>query len=455
MPQHAPAADAARRPRRALTALEEWHDARPRASIATARGWWWGAFVVASFVWMSNPTVFLVTYYTALTDARDWALVVMVVSLPFLRLPRIPWPWVLFLVLGVLSRFWTINDLHTYITNTVYLQISAIAVIVASNCGPRLVCWCMGLGGVAVGVLSIHAYRLEVPGASYGGVNGAGEGVTVFAGIGTSENILAYTIVLALAATLALGLPERRGARAAWLAVLAFEATILWLAGSGTGYFTALAVALTALLALVWSRTGRERHRLLLAATGALAVAAVLTVVVVTTLLGKELSTFSGRVPFWKATIEVSLETAPWFGSGFGAVWEHPWDPTPPNDLALEIYERAGFPLPHGHNFFVDVLPELGLVGILVALAMVAYAVREVRRCGVGARSSDPVTGRLILFVLVALLVSGITEPMLTVPIGWWSFILVVALPRQGLRFNRWPALRSRGARSRGRRVAT
>lgn len=452
MPQHALAGDAARRPRRALAVFEEWHDSRPRASFATARGWWWGAFIAASFVWMSNPVVFFVTFYTSLVDAREWALVVVAVSLPFLRLPRIPWPWLLFLGLGAISRFWTIDEFHTYVTNTVYLQITALAVIVAANCTSRLVCWCFGWGGVAVGVLSIHAYNQEVPGSVYGGVNAAGEGAFVLAGIGTNENILAYTLAVALAATLALGLPERVGARVGWVAMLAFEAYVLYLANSGTGYLTAFAVLLVAGTAYVWSRAGRARLRLMLAWTGGLGVAAVLTVVVVTTLLGKDLTNFSGRVPFWQAAIEVSLDTAPWFGSGWGAVWEHPWDPTPMNAVSGAIYERAGFALPHGHNFFVDVLPELGIVGILAALAMIAYALREVGRCGVSAGSSDPLTGRLILFVLVALLVSGITEPMLTVPLGWWSLALVVALPRQGLRFNRLQR-RTRHSRPKGRRI--
>jgi hypothetical protein len=32
---------------------------------------------------------------------------------------------------------------------------------------------------------------------------------------------------------------------------------------------------------------------------------------------------------------------------------------------------------------------------------------------------------------LVSLLVSGITEPMLTVPLGWWTLVLVTSLTRQ------------------------
>jgi hypothetical protein len=80
---------------------------------------------------------------------------------------------------------------------------------------------------------------------------------------------------------------------------------------------------------------------------------------------------------------------------------------------------------------------------------MLAYAFREVRRCGLHSGAADPLSGRLILLVVVSLLAAGITEPMLVVPLGWWSFALVVALPRQRELRDR-PRERSRG----GRRVA-
>ncbi|WP_416954726.1 hypothetical protein ACNKF0_21065 [Nocardioides sp. T5] len=56
---------------------------------------------------------------------------------------------------------------------------------------------------------------------------------------------------------------------------------------------------------------------------------------------------------------------------------------------------------------------------------------REIVRSGLHDGRADPGAGRLTLLVLVALLVSGITEPMLTVPLGWWSLLLVTALSRQ------------------------
>ncbi|HEX5917936.1 MAG TPA: hypothetical protein VFY76_08785, partial [Nocardioides sp.] len=182
----------------------------------------------------------------------------------------------------------------------------------------------------------------------------------------------------------------------------------------------------------------------------ALVCAAVMaTLYIVTVVLDKELSTLSGRAPFWRATVEATFDRAPVLGSGWGAVWEHPWDPTPPNEIAQDIYARAGYALSHGHNFFIDVIPELGFLGLAVVLLMVAYAVREVRRCGLYAGAVSPLAGRLLLFILVSLLAAGITEPMLVVPLGWWSFALVVAIPRQ----RELPPRRRDRARG-GRRIA-
>ena len=153
----------------------------------------------------------------------------------------------------------------------------------------------------------------------------------------------------------------------------------------------------------------------------------------------------SGRAPFWRATVEASLETAPWLGSGWGAVWEHPWNSAQPNSVAQLIYAKAGYGLPHGHNFFLDVLPEVGLVGLTVAMIMVGYSMFATRRCGLRS-GPDPIAGRLVLLVTVALMVNGITEPMLTAPLGWWAFALVVATARQRVLPRPQPGGRHLGA---------
>ena len=451
MPQHALTGAsrrlAAPRPGSALEALTTWLDARPRASFATARGWWWAALVAALFFWMSNPLVFVPTFYTDVGIARVWVLAVVVLSLPWLRLPRVPWPWLLFVGLGLLSRFWTINEFHTFVSNTVYVQVAAMAVVVAASCSPLVVSWGMGAGGVSVVVLSLYAHHLELPGASNTAIGGAD-----FTGIGTNENILAYTLAVALAAMWAAGRQRHRGAQVLRLVAMAVLAYGIYRAGSGTGFTTVVALLVTGLVVVEWPRLASFGRRRLLRLASAAVVAVAAGVWVIAVVLDKQVSSFSGRVPFWQAIISATLDRAPILGSGWGAVWEHPWDPTPPNDAALDIYERAGYPLVHGHNFFLDVMPELGLAGVAVALLMVAYAVRQVRRCGLHAGAADPVTGRLVLMVLVALLVSGITEPMLTVPLGWWSLTMVVALTVQRTQPEAEPGVVSaaRGRRTRG-----
>lgn len=432
MSHRASSGGGAQRAKATATSVLAWHDARPRASFATARGWWWAALIAALFFWMSNPLVFILTFYLALDEAIRLAMIVVAVSLPWLRLPRVPWPWLVFLGLCVLSQTWTIYDPQTDVSIVLYLKITALAVVVAANCRPEVVCWGLAAGGVVVAGLSLYTFHDEVPGAYYPIADANGVIYNAMAGIGTNENILAYTLVISLAATLALGLPQLRTARAAWCAALGVQGYGLYTAHSGTGYQTAVALLLVGGVVALGARfdSGRRGRRLVWTAASVIGFLAI-SVVVVSTLLGEQITTFSGRSEFWQATLVATLDRAPFVGSGWGAVWEHPWNPTFPNYVSEEIYERAGYALPHGHNFFIDVLPELGLLGVAVALLMVGYAMTEVRRCGLRAGGSDPVAGRLVLMVLVALLVSGITEPMLTVPVGWWSLTLVVAVPRQ------------------------
>lgn len=416
--------DVVHRVLRAPRAALDWHDRRPRASLSSPRGWLWMALIAALLYWMSNPLVFIPSFFFSFEYAKLWTKIAILVTLPWLRLPRIPWPWLLFIALCYLSQLWSISDPNTDLSNLVYMQIALMAFIVAANCEPLVVCWGLGLGGVVVVVLSEYAYRQGMPGSSNGALRG-----WAFLGVGTNENILAYTLVVSLAATLAIGPPRRRIALATWVLVLASSGYGIYLAESGGGFVALLSVLLTAGGVAAWPSLRRRRSN----ALGVLAMAAgalVVGALAVTQLLGKDVLTMSDRAPFWRATVQVSLETAPWLGSGWGAVWEHPWNSAQPNNVAQLIYAEASYALPHGHNFFVDVVPELGVVGLTIALIMVGYSVFAIRRCGLRT-GPDPTAGRLVLLVTVALLVNGITEPMLTVPLGWWAFALVVATARQ------------------------
>lgn len=422
-----------------VQAVLAWHARRPQASLRDATGWMWMALVAATFFWMSNPTVFIPSFYLSLGQALIFTRLAVALALPWLRAPLVPWPWLAFLGLGLASQWWTIDAFHTDVTNVVYCQVTALAVIVAANCEPLVVAWGVSLGGVAVVVLSVHAFHEEVVGSSYAALEGV-----IFTGVGSNQNILAYTLAISTGTTLALGWQRTWGLRVAWLGVLATNLYGLRLANSATGYLTAMALGFAALAVVGWPSLRRLARRTAAAwvvgAVVALGVASVLVVFV----LGRQLSTFSGRAPFWGAAIETTMDVAPVLGSGWGAVWSHPWNPAAANPVADQIYARAGYSLTHGHNAFVDVLPELGLVGLALLVLMVAYAVRAVARAGVHDRGQGGLAGRLVLMCLVALLVFGVTEPMLTVPVGWWSLTVLVTSAR----------LRQR-PRSRGRRART
>ena len=121
MPQHAVTEDMDK-VRRVFASLLAWHDARPRATFTTARGWWWATLIAATFFWMSNPLVFVPGFYVALGEALTWTKIVIVISLPWLRIPRVPWPWLLFLVLCLASQIWTVDPVHTDISNRLYIE---------------------------------------------------------------------------------------------------------------------------------------------------------------------------------------------------------------------------------------------------------------------------------------------------------------------------------------------
>ncbi len=426
MSEHVRTGAASEKILRRLASLASWHDTRPRADLPGLRGWIWAALIGVVFFWMSNPLVFVPGFHLALPLAVRWTLLVLLVTLPWLRLPRIPWPWFAFLGLCWLSAQWSIYPAVTYSATWVYAQITLTALAAAANCSARVVAWGLACGGTLVMVLSLYAFREGMWGAAFIGVDGP-----VLTGVGTNQNILAYTVAISLAATLALALPKTLRARTAFFCLLAIQYYAIYRAGSGTGYMTALGVtvAAVALWATPYVRGLGRRRTFARVSIVALTMAAGLTGILA--LLGDQVSTLSGRLPFWVAILEVCRDR-PFLGAGWGAVWIHPWNNlAPPNAVLDDIVEAAdGYALSHGHNLLLDVLPELGAVGVALVLVMVAYAVWTAVRCGT-ARGPIGTAGRQIVLVLVAMGIFGLTEPMLTAPVGWWSLTLVVAVARQ------------------------
>jgi O-antigen ligase len=400
------------------------------------------ALVAAVFCLLSSPRVLVNDFETSLTRALVATAVVAVVTLPWLRVPVVPWPWLAFLGLCALSITWSISPSTSASALLLYAEITAMALVIGANVDLRVLAWGIALGGVVIVGLSLYVFREDLAGASLP-VLGGGRRLT---GVGGNTNILAYTLTLSLAAILATPWPRRLVARLAWVAVLLVHGYGLYRAESGTGYVSAAALLVTVVLLWVAPRLhGRGRRALWMSVVAACALMAG-TVYVVVHVLHKDLWTFSSRGPLWAATIETARDH--WFlGWGWGAVWNHAWHPAPDNDVVQSIYANAGIQLTHGHNYFIDVLPQLGVAGVIVCVLMLVHVIRLAVRAG----SVDTAPGltRLVVLVVVGLLTFGITEPMLSIPVGWWTLTTVAGYA--ALAVGR-PAARSRHRASRSSR---
>jgi O-antigen ligase len=86
--------------------------------------------------------------------------------------------------------------------------------------------------------------------------------------------------------------------------------------------------------------------------------------------------------------------------------------------------------LTHGHNSVIDLLAEVGIIGVaLCALVfVVAWASASARLTAPGPTDEDRIAGRAAILGLVALLVLGVTEPLVTIPVGWFVLVISTAL---------------------------
>lgn len=201
-------------------------------------------------------------------------------------------------------------------------------------------------------------------------------------------------------------------------------------AGSATAFACAAAAAVVLVVAVLMRRTttpgGRTRlYVISVGGTAVIGAAAWLFREPLLGLLGRS-SDLTGRSDkIWEKVLDRAAEH-PVFGNGFSSPWV-PFDPA----FAGWI-EDHGITVFHAHNMWLDVLMQLGVVG--VALMAVAYfsllwrswffAVDRPRWDLQSDRGYSPLTLLPSLFTVV-LLVQGLTE---STPIMLWGWMLLILL---------------------------
>lgn len=409
---------------------------------ASWRGLLWTAYIATMYYLLSNPLVLIGAIEVSILLGSWATILVLLVERQRLRLPVVPWSVLLFTALGALSFFWSISKDDTWSTARLTFVIAGLALLVTSNVSAKVLAYGIAVGGAVIMCLSMMAFWMEMPGAVM-----PYDVIPTVAGVGTNRNILAYTLVPALAAVCAI----RPTARWEWPAVLvlfAANAWGIWVATSGTGYLAGALVVLAAIglrvavasrrLAGPWGTGGM----LALMAVGA--VTAAINLDSLARFVGRDLDTLSGRRPLWSAISDIA-EPRIMQGYGFGAVWNHPWHAADANDVLIDLSVRAGFSYPHGHNSFMDLLLELGLLAcIALALIYLQSIARAVRALLTTFTPGSLEASRLVLLLCLGHLASGLSEPLATVPFGWYVLVLAAGISLQlgSARLRQPPAAR-------------
>ncbi|WP_426243278.1 O-antigen ligase family protein [Nocardioides sp. LHG3406-4] len=432
-PAPAPARGMVDRLAEARLRVKTYHASREPARENSVRGVLWILFIATEFYLFSNPLVYIYPFEASLQKATSLAVIMLVVQLPKLRLPPVPWTLLVFIAYAADSAFWSIQPDYTWKTLWLYGSIAIIALMVAANTTPKVLAQGCTLGGIVILLSSWYAVETGLVGAmAPAGLDG------YLAGVGGNRNILSYCMVIAIGFAAAY-FPTRWWARVVWFLSVATLLVGVFLAQSVSGFLASgFILAGATMLGFMERRSRRTRRRTTVVISGVLAVLTLLFLAVPSLLggfLGRDSTTLSGRVPLWEATIQQS-EPELWFGYGFGAVWQHPWLPAPDNTLAQKIYAGAGILLSHGHNSFIDVLPQLGILGVLFLVAMHLAALWP----AIGIRMNEVntreglVASRVILLSMTGLLIFGLTEPLTSTPLGWFVLVALLEVGRPYLR---------------------
>ena len=392
-----------------------------------------------------GPAIILAVTYprsigASLSDWLIWAAIGLGTSLLTLPYARIRVPWMVPLVLAWCgaSILWSQNRHLTVQGVVLYGVLALLAFGLALRVDDRVLPLALGAALLGVVTLSVTATLLLqgqlAPGWKAWFVDG--DLVRSFQGLYGNRNIVAYTVIALVPAAFCLS-PRVRTRIITSLGALLLLVPLMMSVRSSTG-MTALVILVGLLVVdIAFEGLRRRTRRVGAPMLIALSISAVVTVLLIVTLIGtavaKKTTTLSGRTPLWEAILRVSREE-PLTGFGWTTVWKYHWLEAPKNSVRSSINEILPHALAHGHNAALDVLPQIGLVGVTLFVAL------QVRALVLLLRAPAAPVRSWALMTLVAINVVGVTEPMWTVPIGWFMLVLVATVAERQPRKGRFAA---------------
>lgn len=258
-------------------------------------------------------------------------------------------------------------------------------------------------------------------------------------GIYSQKNVLSSVMALTMLVFFILSIANRnRTERLLARCGLLFSIMLIILSTSLSGLLVFIALLIIVLASRVFRWRGYESV-LLLDVVGMIVLGTVTYLsgtwqdIVVS--MGKD-PTLSARTLIWEGSMDTLMARSPLVGFGRSAFW------VPGNDAAFEIgaLSHRGFVPSHGHNGYVDVLMDLGLVGFgLFVLGLLITFGMALRRAY---RATEPEDLWPFAF-LTLMMIYNMTESLLM----WRTSLYWVVYMIVFLSIRRWPR-RSRAAQA-------
>ena len=310
------------------------------------------------------------------------------------------WIWLL-LGLAICSTFWSFSPDLTQ-TRVVALTGSMMfSLYFASRYTLReqlyLFGWVFGIGTIASLLFAILLPKFGIMGGIHAGA---------WRGIYTHKNGLGRTMLLSIIIFLLLALTTKKNRWLFWT-LLGTSIAMLLLSKSSSPLIN-LMILMTIFLML---QIVRWNYLFLVPALmGILCVGTISYVLLITnagqiaSAFGKDL-TLTGRTDFWPLILDKIWEN-PWLGYGFGAFWQGLDGPS------AYVWNASAFKAPNGHNGYLDLCLDLGLVGF--AIYTIEF-VTGVQRALIQIRTVSTADAFLPILLLCLVVLSNLTESSLVV----------------------------------------
>lgn len=286
------------------------------------------------------------------------------------RRVRVPPEMVVFLLLAATSALWSVAPALTLRRSVGLLGTVIIGVALAQRLGALGLFDALRRGMTVIAVSSLLLYASGSSGA-LDSIHGTLRGVVI------TKNSLGFFMALGLLACAAGALIDRSRARSALVSAVPMVVALA-LTDSKTGLIIAAVVGVyTAMTMLGRRRSGplALAALTLLACATAAVLAPTLTLARSAALIGED-TTLTGRDEIWQESL-LAADARPFLGHGYGAFWGA-------SDTAERIRARVLWEVPHAHSGPLDVLLDLGVVGVVLAgavvLGLVARGVSDLSR---------------------------------------------------------------------------